>query len=259
MRNRHAAIRNSLRQDHEIPYPAEKSCCRCQQVKPAADFPKARRETDGLKAYCKECGKADRADWYRHNADREKAKVVAYQKENPDKAKMWQKKAQENGRAKFNAKKAQRYQNKKEEIRSSIRLKYASDNTFRSAIINDRIKHYWVDPEKGRQKSAAWRRANPDKRRAFSNAYRARKVSAPGECSGDDWIAILNYHNGRCAYCLRCEAEAGTLAMEHMLPLSRGGTNDPDNIVPGCKSCNSSKNDKTPLEFVSGLRPRRSA
>lgn len=31
---------------------------------------------------------------------------------------------------------------------------------------------------------------------------------------------------------------------DHLIPVSRGGTNDPDNIVVSCRSCNRSKGDR---------------
>jgi 5-methylcytosine-specific restriction endonuclease McrA len=47
-----------------------------------------------------------------------------------------------------------------------------------------------------------------------------------------------------CDYC-------GAIATEidHVQPLSRGGTHDLNNLVPSCKSCNSSKKDKTVEEW----------
>jgi 5-methylcytosine-specific restriction endonuclease McrA len=47
--------------------------------------------------------------------------------------------------------------------------------------------------------------------------------------------------DGCCAYC-GCKPER--LAMDHFLPLSRGGFHTPSNLIPACKSCNSSKSNK---------------
>jgi 5-methylcytosine-specific restriction endonuclease McrA len=43
-----------------------------------------------------------------------------------------------------------------------------------------------------------------------------------------------------CAYC----AAAGDLHIEHVIPISKGGTHVLSNIVPACQSCNYSKRDK---------------
>lgn len=49
-----------------------------------------------------------------------------------------------------------------------------------------------------------------------------------------------------CAYCL---VQAQT--WDHVIPLARGGSHDPENMAPACVSCNSSKGDQTPEEWWS--------
>jgi 5-methylcytosine-specific restriction endonuclease McrA len=41
-------------------------------------------------------------------------------------------------------------------------------------------------------------------------------------------------------------------SVEHIIPLSRGGTNDPENVVLACRRCNFSKQDR----LLSEWRPR---
>lgn len=60
---------------------------------------------------------------------------------------------------------------------------------------------------------------------------------------------------GECVY---CGAPAKT--WDHVLPRSRGGTNDPGNLVLACGSCNCSKGFRTPDEWLAaGLKGRRGA
>lgn len=49
---------------------------------------------------------------------------------------------------------------------------------------------------------------------------------------------------GPCAY---CGGRAGTV--DHVLPLNRGGRHSEGNLVPACRSCNSSKGDKLLIEW----------
>lgn len=49
---------------------------------------------------------------------------------------------------------------------------------------------------------------------------------------------------GECVYCFR----VGT-THDHVIPLSRGGSDTPDNIVIACHSCNASKGPRTPDEW----------
>lgn len=43
---------------------------------------------------------------------------------------------------------------------------------------------------------------------------------------------------------------------DHLVPTSRGGTDDPANLVPACNHCNATKAGKTPAEFGAWLRER---
>ena len=42
--------------------------------------------------------------------------------------------------------------------------------------------------------------------------------------------------------------EANTV--DHIVPVAKGGTDDPENLVAACRKCNFSKQDKMPDEFV---------
>jgi 5-methylcytosine-specific restriction endonuclease McrA len=41
--------------------------------------------------------------------------------------------------------------------------------------------------------------------------------------------------------------------VDHIVPLDRGGHNDPSNIVISCSHCNRSKQDKLPEEWIRRL------
>lgn len=49
--------------------------------------------------------------------------------------------------------------------------------------------------------------------------------------------------------CFYCGETFEALIVEHVVPLARGGTYDPWNLVRACVSCNSKKNDKVPSEW----------
>ena len=60
----------------------------------------------------------------------------------------------------------------------------------------------------------------------------------------------------RCQYCGRAAAELKpreSLTRDHLLPLSRGGTNDWTNVVTACSPCNTRKGNRMPEEI--GLHP----
>lgn len=50
---------------------------------------------------------------------------------------------------------------------------------------------------------------------------------------------------GPCAYC----GDPIPTQVDHVMPLSRGGTDDWDNLAPACRGCNMEKLDFTPEEY----------
>jgi 5-methylcytosine-specific restriction endonuclease McrA len=60
--------------------------------------------------------------------------------------------------------------------------------------------------------------------------------------------SVLNMSGGKCWYCGN-SLTIDTLTVDHVLPVAEGGSNDPQNLVPSCKSCNSKKKHKSMEEF----------
>ena len=58
-------------------------------------------------------------------------------------------------------------------------------------------------------------------------------------------LRILNRDGRECYW---CGMEANTV--DHIVPVAKGGTDDPENLVAACRKCNFSKQDKMPDEFV---------
>ncbi len=54
--------------------------------------------------------------------------------------------------------------------------------------------------------------------------------------------------SGICYYCKR-KFSFSQLTMDHLVPLTRGGRSNKDNLVPSCKACNTQKKNMLPLEW----------
>lgn len=50
--------------------------------------------------------------------------------------------------------------------------------------------------------------------------------------------------------CYYCGTTRGPFHRDHVIPRSRGGSDDESNIVIACASCNSAKGDRTPEEWL---------
>lgn len=88
-----------------------------------------------------------------------------------------------------------------------------------------------------------WQRANPEQVRVQRDKRRALRVQAQGSYTSNQWQALKAEHGNRCLRCGKHESEA-KITPDHIIPLSRGGSNDISNIQPLCSSCNSSKGTK---------------
>lgn len=99
-----------------------------------------------------------------------------------------------------------------------------------------------------RARSRAW--SKTEKGRVHGRLQRHRRrtrlkgLPSTG-VTASEWQAICDAHrNDRgdvcCAYCKR----ACRPTMDHVVPIARGGLDEPSNVLPACGSCNSSKCDK---------------
>lgn len=99
----------------------------------------------------------------------------------------------------------------------------------------DREK-YAADPSRKRRNVYAWRKSNPEKVNATNRNRYARQVGVAGSASAEQVAARVAFFGGVCAYC-----GGPYQAIDHVIPISRGGTNWPANMRPACVQCNSSK------------------
>jgi 5-methylcytosine-specific restriction endonuclease McrA len=87
-------------------------------------------------------------------------------------------------------------------------------------------------------------------RRAGYKRYIARKMNASGTHTAVDIQSQYNRQKGRCYYCKT--RLNNVYEVDHVIPLSRGGSNSPDNIVIACGPCNKHKSSKMPHEWGNG-------
>jgi len=114
---------------------------------------------------------------------------------------------------------------------------------------------YERNGEKIRAKSRQWRVDNPDKARHQDRSTKAARRGASGSHTLAEWRDRCHQFDGRCAYC----GSSDDITKDHMIPISRGGSDSIDNVVPACLSCNLKKSARTPLEFYLHLAEREAA
>ncbi len=88
----------------------------------------------------------------------------------------------------------------------------------------------------------AWRDANREAWRAYQNAYvqnrRARKAKNGGFYTPGD---VQRLHEQQKGCCAACRISGVKMQVDHIVPVVKGGSNDPSNLQLLCAPCNKSK------------------
>jgi len=83
----------------------------------------------------------------------------------------------------------------------------------------------------------------------------ALKKKAPGSHTIEDVKRQYDRQKGKCYYCgKKLGTGKNAYHVDHIIPLSRGGSNDISNLVIACPQCNVSKQDKLLHEWLEGGR-----
>ena len=105
-----------------------------------------------------------------------------------------------------------------------------------------------ANPEGARKRAKEWAKNNPLKVKVNTQARRARELNATGFTTDQQLADRMAYYGFQCIYC------SGPFEhVDHFVPLVRGGSNWPANLVPSCSDCNWSKNGRDPWEFIRSL------
>ena len=89
-----------------------------------------------------------------------------------------------------------------------------------------------------------WTKENYNRKLYLNNRRRALKLSASGNHTEGEWENLKAQYNWTCPACKKKEPEI-KLSVDHIVPLSKGGSHNIENIQPLCRSCNSKKHDNT--------------
>lgn len=164
--------------------------------------------------------------------------------------------------------KQQYYQDNKADLSLKAALRYAENPEPAKRRAS---KWYYAHIEAAHTQSLNWGRRNPEKRRLYCKiSYerhpetsrascarrRARIKEAVGSYSKDDLKRLIQSQRDgggvlRCWWC--GDPINGSYHADHRIPLNQGGTNNIDNICIACPTCNLSKGDKMPWEWIGKL------
>lgn len=113
-------------------------------------------------------------------------------------------------------------------------------------------KFYENNKRKVIESNKKWQKRNPERYRGLLRAAwsrrRARKRGAVGSHNAAQLLDLLRKQKERCMECKKKIRKGWTV--DHVMPLSKGGSNDIKNIQLLCRPCNTRKNAKHPLVWA---------
>lgn len=186
-----------------------KTCTKCGQTKTLLDFHKVSPTSDKFRSYCKVCNNQASKNYRINNPGKVQELTKIWKANNPD-------------------------------VVASMRKRWKQENPEKVLASNKR--YYEKNRKQFAEMAKIWRAKNPEKVTEFKAAHRARKKAAPTYfiTNKEKW----KLRNDPCFYCGQPAKH-----LDHIIPLSRGGNHSIGNLAPACVRCNTSKNDKTIMEW----------
>jgi len=223
----------------------QKTCTKCGETKPATEFSRDKSARDGLQNKCKACNAAYREA----NRTRSNEYFRAHYAANKERV-------GKRNRARYAANKEQMkaYRETNKERRKQQRRAYRE--THKQQETEQQRIYRESNKEQTARTWRIWYIANRE--RVIARAHVGRHIrrgrirNAEGTHTVADIKAQYGRQKGKCYWCGKKLSKPYHL--DHVVPLSRGGSNSPENIVISCPPCNLSKGNKLPHEWIEGGR-----
>jgi 5-methylcytosine-specific restriction endonuclease McrA len=203
-----------------------KVCTKCKVWLPFANYAPCSRYRDGHRSACRMCSKSspERSRAYREkNKERLKAYRQAFRIANSEM---------------IHQRDHDRYIANPEPKRARERARHARNPAIKR--MNERARRI-AKPDQWKAEASAWRAKNYQRIKGYQKISKARRRTAQGNFTAAEWRDLCARYGNKC---LACGSE-GPLTVDHVIPISKGGTNDITNLQPLCLSCNLHKHEKT--------------
>lgn len=188
--------------------------------------------------------KARDRERYRNNSSKKLAANKLWREANAEKYLSTKKKYRADNKDKIKDSKRLFYVANKEEINANCREYYV--NNCENVKV---VSATWRSNNKNRHNMSnrIWAKNNTEKVAIASVRRRACEANSEGYLNFSDYFEILANQDYKCPY---CNADLhNNYHLDHIMPISRGGSSWPDNFQALCPSCNLSKNAKLPWDY----------
>lgn len=212
-----------------------KTCTKCGVVHPATPefWYRHKRVSDGLDERCKACSAEAGRKWYNANRERVLERVRQYREANPERV----------------AERCRLHYQANREKKLAYQRQYKDAN--RERVLEQCRQYYAANREKWSEYYRQYREENPEKLAAYSRNRKAREKGNGSFHTAEDIQAQYARQKGKCFYCHKKVGE--DYHVDHVVPLIKGGSNGPENLVVACPACNLSKHAKHPMDYCGRL------
>lgn len=243
--------------------PKMKTCSKCKEEKPlTTEYFSTRKDSmDGFRGVCKDCRSEHGAKYYKENkkyiAERRKKhreenkeyykeRNKVYYKENKEYLIERNIKYYEENKESVVERKKLYYKENKKRIAIKNKLYYEKN---RESVIETNKRYREKNKEHLQERARQYRKENLHAIRINNQRRKAIKKKLSHTLTVEQWDEIKSHFNNSCSYCgmteeMHMKEFSESLHQEHFIPLNKGGEYTHNNIVPSCKTCNSSKHDK---------------
>lgn len=213
-----------------------KTCTKCKDTKPGTleYFGPQSNKYQPLRSTCREC-------------DNEATRK--HRQENPDQHRQRERNKRQRDPEKYRQRTREYRQNNLEKVREWERAKYRRNRRHYLAYHQ---AYYQANKDKKREYKREYRRLHPDFDRVKKAKRRALRVAAGGTFTKADVQKKMEAQQGRCYWC-QTVLQGNGFHVDHIIALTKGGTNGPENICIACQPCNNHKYNKMPWEFAGRL------
>lgn len=140
--------------------------------------------------------------------------------------------------------------------KAKLSIKYKEwmekDKGGRRRVCAAGYKYWLAHKEEIKRRNKIYRQKNPGKVSLWH--HRRRAAVGGGSHSLEDWNRVRAGTGGLCLGCMKRVGAKG-LTKDHIIPVSRGGSGNIENIQPLCGSCNSEKGIDTWRFRIPNIRP----
>lgn len=212
-----------------------KICSKCNIELSIDMFYKSKTTKDGLLKCCKKCSLKQQKEYQSMNKPKIAERKKQYGIKNKDTIIAYNKEYRKHNKEKI----------------SIYNKQYAKNNIMKMLRQNAYGRQWYINNrDRVLEEKKIYAKEHLEKNRITNQIRRSNKLKLLNTLTLEQWLDIKQHFNDRCAYC----GKELPLEQEHFIPLSQGGEYTVNNIIPSCKSCNCSKNDRDFFKWYKSYR-----